>query len=730
MNLDAAFTTFVAESTELLQQMEDALLQFDHLSCDAEAVNAIFRAAHTIKGSAGLFGLDEIVSFTHTAESVLDRVRAGEVTLAPELAAVLLKVCDHIGKLVDLAGSGSAADDATRRVGAELTQRLSGYLGGHNEAMPAPALPDEPQVKREGGGLVETDHWHLSLRFGPDVLRNGMDPLSFIRYLGTIGEIVSVVTLTDAMPRAAEMDPETSYFGYEIGFRSEADKATIESVFDFVRDDSRIRVLPPHSCHDEYLALIREMSGDDLRLGEILVRCGTLTPAELEQALFSQEQSTKHPPPPIGEVLVEQNMVRPNVVEAALDKQRQAKDGKAGTNLIRVDAHKLDQLINQIGELIIAGAGAAIVARAAGSAELLEATSTMSRLVEQVRDSALKLRMVQIGSTFNRFQRVVHDVSKELGKDIALVISGAETELDKTVVEHIGDPLMHLVRNAMDHGIETAEVRAARGKPARGTLHLNAFHDSGSIVIEVSDDGGGLNRDRILKKAVARGLVGEGAPLTDKEIWNLIFEPGFSTADQISNLSGRGVGMDVVRRNINALRGSVDIDTEEGIGTTVRIRLPLTLAIIDGFHVAVGNASFVLPLDLVVECLEMSAEDRKAANERNYISLRGQVLPYLNLRAMFSVEGDPARRENLVVVQHGGTRVGLVVDYLLGEIQTVIKPLGKLFDQVNGIAGSTILGNGHVALILDVPALIRQSCSVEEKQIAGARAIVSEALEH
>lgn len=724
MNLDSALATFIAESRELLQQMEDALLHIEQAPDDADTVNAIFRTAHTIKGSAGLFGLDGIVSFTHTAESVLDKVRSGELHIDAELAALLLQAGDHIGILVGHVAGEGVADDESRRRGEELTAALQAYLGGRRQAAPLPAAGQADArgtLRQEGGGPVETDNWHLSLRFSPDVLRNGMDPQSFIRYLGTLGRIVHIVTLTDAIPRAAEMDPEACYVGFEISFESEADKAAIDSVFEFVREDSTVRILPPHSRHSEYLQLIREMPEEEMRLGEILVRCGTLTRAELEQALRSQEQSAEQPPRPIGEVLVEQNMVRPVVVEAALEKQKQAKDnkdGKGGNSLIRVDAQKLDQLINLIGELIIAGAGAGLIARAAGNSALLEATSTMSRLVEEVRDSALKLRMVQIGSTFNRFHRVVHDVSRELGKNISLVISGAETELDKTVIEQIGDPLLHLVRNAMDHGIEASGVRLARGKPAQGTLRLNAFHDSGSIVIEVSDDGGGLSKEKILKKAVARGLVGESDNLSDREIYNLIFEPGFSTADQVSNLSGRGVGMDVVRRNIVALRGSVDLDTVEGEGTTVRIRLPLTLAIIDGFLVAVGKASFVVPLDLVVECLELSAEDRRAASERNYVALRGQVLPYLNLRDMFGIEGDRARRENLVVVQHGGMRIGLVVDYLQGEIQTVIKPLGRMFNQVNGIAGSTILGNGEVALILDVPALARQMTLAEDRRLA------------
>jgi two-component system, chemotaxis family, sensor kinase CheA len=331
------------------------------------------------------------------------------------------------------------------------------------------------------------------------------------------------------------------------------------------------------------------------------------------------------------------------------------------------------------------------------------------------------LRMVEIGATFNRFQRVVHDVSRELGKEIALSISGAETELDKMVVEKIGDPLMHLVRNAMDHGIEAPELRVARGKPARGTLRLNAFHDAGSIVIEVSDDGAGLCRDNILRKARQRGLVAEGQALSDAEICDLIFEPGFSTSEQVSNLSGRGVGMDVVRRNIAALRGTVALESVEGQGSTVRIRLPLTLAIIDGFMVKVGSAAFVIPLALVVECIELSPEDVRAEAERNYIALRGQALPYLNLRDLFEVAGERSRRQNLVVVQYAGNRIGLAVDQLAGEIQTVIKPLGRMFSQINGIGGSTILGNGAVALILDVPALVRQVTVNEQHKLADAR---------
>ena len=321
--------------------------------------------------------------------------------------------------------------------------------------------------------------------------------------------------------------------------------------------------------------------------------------------------------------------------------------------------------------------------------------------------------MVQIGDTFTRFNRVVRDVAKELGKEIELVISGAETELDKTVVEKIGDPLMHLVRNSLDHGIESMAVRLERGKPACGRISLNAFHDSGSIVIQVSDDGGGLNREKIRAKAIERELIAPDGTLSDSEIINLIFEPGFSTVDKVSNLSGRGVGMDVVRRNITSLRGTVDVASSEGEGSTFTIRLPLTLAIIDGFLVGVEKAAYVIPLDSVVECIE----HKNLSGDRNFLNLRGEALPFIRLRELFEVEGHPPDRESIVVVQFGGQRAGIVVDQLMGEFQTVIKPLGRLFTHLRGIGGSTILGSGDVALILDVAALIQGVSRAEEDRL-------------
>ena len=569
---------------------------------------------------------------------------------------------------------------------------------------------------------VASEQWHISLRFGTEVFRHGFDPLSFIRYLSTFGKLVHVETIDDALPPAAECDPEACYLGFEIGFLTRSDKQAIEAVFEFVREDCVIHILPPKSRITDYTALIARFPEEEARIGEMLVACGTLTQIELDQALVRQRNealSNAEPPRSIGEILIQEKIVQPAVVDAAVAKQKNIKEKKQQeSNFLRVDAEKLDRFINLVGELIIAGAGTSVLAERSGLTDLKESASTMSRLVEEVRDTALQLRMVQIGATFNRFQRVVRDVSKEIGKDIELEIDGAETELDKTVVEKIGDPLTHLVRNAMDHGIEPAALRESRGKPSRGKVKLDARHESGCIVIEVSDDGGGLDRDRILAKAIDKGLVSPNAQLSDGEIYKLIFEAGFSTAEKVTNLSGRGVGMDVVKRNIDALRGSIELESELGRGTTVRIRLPLTLAIIEGFAVGVDKNSFIVPLDMVLECAELQPEHRQNTDAGNYVNLRGEVLPYVRLRELFEFTSARPRRENIVVVQFGNRKAGLVVDRLLGEFQTVIKPLAPMFSHIRSIGGSTILGTGEVALILDVPGLIVEATEQEVRALA------------
>ncbi len=709
--MDELQQAFVQESGEQLEQLEDTLLLLEKNPEDMEAINSLFRAAHTIKGAAGVVECDYVVAFTHVVENLLDQLREGNLVVTPDLIALLLRCKDQMGSLVDVfaTGAGRPGEDLLTQ-GDKLIRQLKTYLPESEEAN---TLPATEHLESVGGGMMANDSWHISVRFASHVLKNGMDPLSFLRYLATLGEIAHLTTLFDNMPNAEEMDPEACYLGFEIDLKSSASKADIERVFDFVRDDCLLHILPPDSKQSEYIQLIKDLPEDTMRLGEILVKAGALTEEELADGLRLQVLSSKgeedeaeKTAPPLGEILVDRKLVQKDIVEAAAAKQTQVSEKKAqDAKLIRVQAEKLDVLIDLVGELVIAGASGALMAQKSGQSNLVEGYSLISRLVEEIRNSALQLRMVQVGETFNRFHRVVRDTSRELNKEIELVISGGETELDKSVVEKIGDPLMHLVRNAMDHGLETAEARLAKGKSARGQVKFNAYHDSGSIVIEVADDGNGLNRDKILNKAIERGLVSATQSLTDAEIYKLVFEPGFSTAEAVTNLSGRGVGMDVVKRNIESLRGTVDVESQPNIGSTFRIRLPLTLAIIDGFMVGVGKASYIIPLDFVVECMELDSSDTTG---RDYLNLRGEVLPFLRLREMFEVREDTtSRRQNIVVIQYAGQKAGLVVDHLMGEFQTVIKPLGQLFRKVQGISGSTILGSGEVALILDVQALVR-----------------------
>jgi two-component system chemotaxis sensor kinase CheA len=709
MDLDQAKQTYIIEARELLDAMEEALLSVEGEGDPGEAINAMFRAVHTIKGSAGLFGLDAIVHFAHIVESVLDRVRGHASQLTGELVGYMLECHDHLGRLISDVQSEAQESPESIQDGERILALLAPFLGG-GLAKAAPAVPASPapRAEREAPGR---DCWHLSIRFSPDVLRNGMDPLSFVRYLKTLGEIVHLASIFGTMPERDAYDPEECRLGLEIELDTQAARSTLEDVFEFVREGSTIRLIPPNAKVEDYIQLIRDLPEEDRFLGEILVAGGCLTAHELEDALKLQKQETLEqgsvPGRMLGTIVIQENAVPPPVVAAALEKQKRFQEQKAQElRVVKVSADKLDRLVDLVGELVIAGASAHVQAaqsHGGQAAALLEATVTVNKLVEEIRDNALSLRMVQIGETFNRFRRIVRDVSLELGKSIELQIHGADTELDKSIVEKLGDPLLHIVRNSIDHGIEPLELRRARGKPDAGTLSLEATHDSGSIIIEVSDDGGGLDTTRILAKAVERGLVKAGAQLSEQEVINLIFEPGFSTADAVSNLSGRGVGMDVVRRNIDELRGTIEVETEMGLGTTLRMRLPLTLAIIDGFRVEVAGASYVVPLDVVIECLDLAPF---LESEQNHlVNLRGEVLPFLRLREVFQIPGAVPERERVVVIQHGELRCGIVVDRLLGEFQTVIKPLGKLFRGARGLGGSTILGTGEVALILDVAQL-------------------------
>lgn len=721
---DSALKIFAQESEQLLQDMESALLTLESDPNDSETINSLFRAMHTIKGSAGLFGFNPIVAFTHEAESVLDHVRNGERHIDAELISVLLDSKDHTAQLVDhcLTFPDTALPDDLAATSSMLIERLTGKSLTHTLQSADTPSP----LQSEGGGDISLeDSWLISLDFKTNAFRNGMDPLSFLRYLKTLGEIKDVLTFFPNMPKDAEMDPESCYLHFKIVFNSDASKQTIEAVFEFAADDCDIKILPPNSKINAYLQLLEAMDESHVSLlGDMLVQIGALTPNDVNHALAKQthaRQADIETVKPIGEILIEQQVVQKPVVEQALKKQEQTKQKIAAeSNYIRVDAGKLGHLINLVGELVISSAAMNLIVDRHGLSDAGDVAASMNSLVNAIRDTALELRMVQIGETFSRFRRVVRDVSNELGKEIELKIYGGETELDKTVVEKINDPLTHLIRNSLDHGIESPEQRLAAGKPAQGSVQLNAYHESGHIVIQIADDGAGLNSEKIVAKAIANGLIKPDHGLSQQEVYNLIFAAGLSTKEQATNLSGRGVGMDVVKKNIEALRGSVSIDSTPGEGTTISIQLPLTLAIIDGFMVGTDEVRYIIPLNMVDECIEMDSHECEINEVEHYINLRGHALPYLRLGDYFhSPKAENAKkRESVVVVKFGQDKAGFVVDALHGEHQTVIKPLGKIFEKLKCITGATVLGDGNVALILDVQGLIETAINKHKKNAA------------
>lgn len=714
--IDEGVQIYVSESLELLEDMEAALLELEQDPNDADVLNRLFRAVHTIKGSAGLFGFEKIIGFTHVVENVLDDVRNCLIPITPDLITLMMGCRDHISSLIDNINGDNVVDESE---GAHLIELLESYKPGnvspsvanHDSEEPVTADSDNSDASGIGAGEgVQSDSFHISVRLGEDTFRGGFDPASMFRNLRGLGTIESAQLVESSIPLLSELDAENCHLGWEISLKSSADKQTIASVFEFIEGASA-HILPPKSSVEDFQKLINFLPEDDTALGQILVQIGTLTGQELQEALNTQRETGGK----TGEILVEQKSVQPEVVQKALSKQENTRNAKQReTSYVRVDADKLDKLVNLVGELVISGAKVSQLAYSLDNEDLIESVEEMTAALEEMRETGLGLRMVPIGGTFNRFHRVVRDTSKALDKKITLEIYGGETELDKTVVDNIGDPLMHLVRNSMDHGIESPRDRLAVGKPEAGTIKLTAYHETGTIVIEISDDGRGLDPDKILTKARERGLVKPNQNLSENEIYRLIFEPGFSTAETVSDISGRGVGMDVVRRNIEKLRGSVDIESSLGQGTRIIIRLPLTLAIIDGFHVSVVDGSHIIPLDMVVECVTLNDEQRIEAQQHDYICLREEVLPLLNLEAYFNIDKPSATqsvtantRQNLVVVRFANNKAGLLVDTLHGEVQAVIKPLGRVFHGLNGFSGFTILGSGQVAMILDVPGLIQ-----------------------
>lgn len=694
MAMDELVKVFMEESEDEIRELESGLIRLEEDKEDEDTINRVFRAAHTIKGSAGLVGFDSVSNYTHTLENILDRIRKKDLTITKKLISTMLASVDFLKRMIAAGSEGEEVDKKEIEQSVLSLKRFSGAakLAGDTQG-------ELSRLKNKSGEKIIS----VIMKFRPDILATGQDPIMLIQELKDLGEIIESRVYANAIPDLYNLVPTTCYTSWDIIMRTNRPITDVNNVFIFVMDENEISVADISSQYKEGV----DLTLAEKPIGEILVEKGLVTQSDVEETL--KEHKTT------GQALVEKGKVSRDAVEKmALAQSQSRKIAKSST--IRVDTDKLDKLVNLVGEMVISVARmsqcASDILDTALSRSLLGAISALERISRDLQEQVMRVRMVPVEGTFNRFRRVVRDLSFELGKKIEIKMSGTETELDKNVIEQISDPLKHMIRNSIDHGIEMPEERRQIGKAEIGVIWLKAFQREGNIFIEISDDGKGIDKKSVLAKAIEKGQAEAGKSYSDKEIFDMLFAPGLSTSENVSELSGRGVGMDVVKRNIEDLRGSIEITSEEGKGSTFRIKLPLTLAIIDGMMVKVGTEVLTIPLSVIDKSVRPSRSEIKTVEGKGeLVDIKGDYLPLVRLYQLFnlpSVKIDPT--EALVVVLHGEqNRFGILVDDVLGQMQAVIKSIDKNFKKIEGTSGATILGNGKVSLILDVYSIERMA---------------------
>ncbi len=700
---------FRQEAYELFAELEECVLELEKMPDDASQVSHIFRVLHTIKGSGGMAGFDEISEFAHEIETAFDLVREGKMPVSKELINLTLSARDQMQAMLDISDNTEAGEDSgTEKIIKAFNEiRVTGYEVDNTES-DVPGYKAEDMIPDLSGPIIthpSLQNITYRIRFRPaiNIFANGTNPILILKELSTLGHCI-IVSQVNAIPSLEHLNPEACCIYWDIILTTQRGINTVRDTFIFVEDISDISF---EVIDDEGLL---EDDTDYKRIGEILLERKDLSCDELMRALSEQKK--------LGEKLIENKIVDQGIVESALAEQEYIKEIRKKrrditlSSSVRVSADKLDALVNLVGELVTLQARFSMEISLDDDSEhgnpaFVSISEEFDRLTGNLRDTTMDIRMLPIGSTFNSLKRLVRDLSLELDKEVVMVTEGRDTELDKTVIERLNDPLVHIIRNCIDHGIEMPETRDGIGKPRYGTICLKAEYSGANVLISISDDGAGLDPREIRIRAVEKGILSAEAELSDKEILSQIFAPGFSTSKEVTEVSGRGVGMDVVRRSIEALRGAVGISSKKGVGTTITLRLPLTLAIIDGLLVKVGEGYFVFPLSVVEECVNMVREDMIVARRRNMIKIRGEILPFLSLRELFMVSGEPPDDERIVIASAKNRKIGLGVDCVIGQHQTVIKALGKIYKNIKGITGATILGDGTVSLILDIAQLVQ-----------------------
>ncbi len=683
---------FREEAREILVDLESALLELSDAPEDQELVGRAFRGLHTIKGSGAMFGFEKLAAFTHRLETAFDEVRCGRLSVSDELVDLTLAALDQIKGMLEEPVGVTTANSAEAEDILFRLERLTGtaHTAEAEDPVAVVAGAAASTATASASGMVNgatRSNWKIHFHPGPQLMTNGGNPQLLLRELRQLGDLHVKASMA-AVPPLKELEPERCYVGWEMELATAAEREAIRDVFIFVEDCCDLSIEP--------------MRG-----------------AEAAADGASQETSLASNP---DAAACAADLTAKGLDEPRLGAGRRAYDKPDNVTSLRVPAVKLDQFVDLVGELVTVQARLSEIAARLGDLDVGSVSEEIERLTSALRENSMNIRMMPIRGTFERFRRLVHDLARDLGKDVELTMEGADTELDKTVIDQLADPLMHLIRNSMDHGIEPPEVRRAEGKRAAATIHLSARHAGANVLVTVADDGGGINADAVRTRAVERGLISADAQLSENDTYGLIFEAGFSTAEQVTDISGRGVGMDVVRQRVEALRGTIDISSKRGQGTKVGLRLPLTLAIIDGLLVRVGDSYFVLPLSNILECIELTSEDIKNSNGKHVSIVRGEIVPYIRLRDHFQIAPPRPEIEQIMIAETEEGRYGFVVDEVLGDYQTVIKSLGRFYRHVQVVSGATILGNGIVALIVD-PHRVVQDVLRQQTESQRSRAV-------
>ncbi|TGK43490.1 chemotaxis protein CheA [Leptospira andrefontaineae] len=652
------FSDFVSETRDMLESLERDLVKIGEGNREKELLNSLFRSVHTIKGTAGMYDFSKIADFVHFLEETLDKVRSGSLEPSTDLIQIILQCKDHLFLRLDTFETGEFESEEILKEGENLIFSLSKHSPN--------SFHSDQKTSDKNSNTMESKTWKLHISCGSNLFVNGLDPYPFLRYLSEKGELSEIKLDEEKIPKFSDLEAASCFFDIEAVYRSELTKEEIVESFEFASADMSIQLESASS------------------------------PSSI---IYSdQNESTSK-----------------NVFQGKSDTGTKKKT--SASRSIRVDADKLDLVVDQVGEVVVISSALQQIALGLKDEFLEELTHRMSRLLEEIRSNSLKLRMVPVQTLFSRYSRVVFELGKQTGKSVRLEIKGGETELDKNLIDNLVDPLTHMVRNSIDHGIESSqEERINLGKPSEALIVLAASHKAGEIFIEISDDGKGIDPQAVLERAKEKGLYKEGDAINEDQIYSLLFEPGFSTAASVTELSGRGVGLDVVKKNVESLRGRIEISSGKGKGTTFKIILPLTLANIDGFLLRIGKNKYAIPLDMVKECMEFHPQEF-LVGEQNYIKVRDKIMPYVDMNDWFGEPIGTEGRRNLVIVNSGNLQAGLIVNELLGRIHSVIKPLGGLFEDTQGVSGFALMGDGSVAMIIDTTTLLSRVRINNEKTL-------------